>query len=137
MNKELWNKIFRENTLTKEGSPDKNRPSEIDGKNKAQAIKMIYKKTTPHTKGIYRDQDWRYINKIWNEFDKMNLDWHIVEAKYGKNNDGMPVRKEWKFEINYIDQKGKDKKIGGMVTAHGAGSVKDPLDRYDVTIVMW
>jgi len=136
MDKKLWDKLFRQNSLN-EGRNDPNKPSEIDGKRKAQAIKMIYKKVYPYTKGIYRDEDWRNINKIWKEFDNMNLDWWIEEAKYGKNDEGVPVNKEWKFAIEYENERGKKQKFGGHVMAHGAGSVKDPLDRYDITVVLW
>ena len=49
----------------------------------------------------------------------------------------MPTRKEWHFEIHWDNDKGKYSKMGGVVTASGAGSVDDPLSRYDVNMVIW
>ena len=51
----------------------------------------------------------------------------------------VPVRKIWSFEIHFLNNIGKEGKaavIHGNITAAGAGSVEDPLDRYDVTVTL-
>ena len=47
-----------------------------------------------------------------------------------------PQGKRWTFEINFTDNTGKPKKIFGNLTAAGAGSVQDPLEKYDITVVL-
>ena len=47
----------------------------------------------------------------------------------------MPSRKEWEFKVKWFDKNNKQQEMGGYVTAAGAGSVQDPLDKYDIVIV--
>ena len=115
--------------------------SEIDGKDKETAKRYIYKKITPLTKGIFKDDSWEGVNKIWKEFEKMNLQWNTTKATYTHAKDGSigwntPTGKIWNFEIEFHDKQGKIKKIYGSLHAAGAGSVEDPLDRYDITVVL-
>lgn len=109
----------------------------IDGMSKQVAIRKIRKATDKYTKGFFRDTGWKHIHVVWKIFDDMDLDWHQTDNEYYKNDDGEPAGKIWRFEINFTTNKGKPGKIGGTLTAHGAGSVRDPLDRYDMTLVMW
>jgi len=63
------------------------------------------------------------------------LDWNIQKAEYDHKN-SPPTYKIWYIEINFTNKAGKPQKIFGNVTAAGAGTVKDPLDAYDVNLVM-
>ena len=110
-----------------------------DGLSKARLKTLLYKETSKCTKGIYKDRYWQGVKCIWDAFDKLNLNWHITKSDYKNYNkmSEMPDAKVWEFEIIWDDNKGKHKKMGGNVTASGAGSVEDPLDRYDVTMVIW
>lgn len=124
-----WKKLLHENKLIKEEQGQ----SMLDGLTKQQARRLLYKKLTPYTKGIYRDQDWRHVRKVWDELDKMNVVNYITDTQYDYRN--MPPQyKEWHYTIEFTDKKGKPQKLQGILTAHGAGSVDDPLDRYDITI---
>lgn len=106
----------------------------IDGKGKQSAINLIYKKITPLTQGLFRDDNWSNIKRIYNAFGEMNLDFDILGNEYYG---GFPPQgKRWKFEINFKDNGGKDRKIFGNITAAGAGTVEDPLERYDITVVL-
>jgi hypothetical protein len=49
----------------------------------------------------------------------------------------MPVRKVWYFEIIWEGPKGKQLKLGGNLTAAGAGSVEDPLEKYDIVLILF
>jgi hypothetical protein len=48
----------------------------------------------------------------------------------------VPVRKIWKFEVKFVNNRDKDDVLYGRITAAGAGSVEDPLERYDVTVTL-
>ena len=48
----------------------------------------------------------------------------------------VPVRKIWTFEVKFVNNRDKDDILYGRITAAGAGSVEDPLDRYDVTVTL-
>lgn len=112
-----------------------------DGLSKQKLKTLIYKETKKCTYNkLYKDVYWQGINCIWDVFKKLDLNWQLQKSEYKHDRDSksmMPVAKEWTFEIMWDDNKGKYKKMGGIVTAAGAGSVEDPLDRYDVTLVLW
>ena len=131
MDKKQWQKLLKENSLIKEDTA-----SEIDGKDKLGAVRYIRKKIDPLTKGFFKDESWEGVNKIWKEFEKMNLNWNTTKAEYSHDNDGTPNGKTWYFEIQFYDKEGKIKKINGTLRAAGAGSVNDPLDRYDIVVVL-
>jgi len=106
----------------------------IDGRGKQSAINLIYKKITPLTQGMFRDDNWSNIKRIFNAFGEMNLDFDILGNEYYG---GFPPQgKKWQFEITFKDNGGKDRKIFGNITAAGAGTVEDPLERYDITVVL-
>ena len=105
--------------------------SKIDGMDKRKAVNVINREIGPLTKGLFKDNHWRPIKDIWEVLDGMDLDWNLTSNRYRKE-DGVPVGKEWMFEVFFINKKGKKQKLYGTVVASGAGSLKDPLDRYDV-----
>ena len=107
--------------------------SELDGKSKQQAKRVVNKLLYRLSKGIYSDDNWAGVNRVWKEFEHMGLDWDISGSKYTHNEDGVPTGKTWTFEITFIDNKGKKRVLPGILTAAGAGSVEDPLDKYDIT----
>jgi len=108
----------------------------IEGKSKAMAIKHVYKLVGRSLDGFFRDEYWAPVNKLWKTLGRNGIDFAIDESKYRKDSRGVPDSKKWYFSIRFEDNKGKKKKIHGSVTAAGAGSAEDPLDRYDVTLVL-
>lgn len=120
-------KIARELTSESRGSG-------VDGMTKIRARKTINKQLYQYTKGIYNDETWRQVQRVWDELENMGLDWHMVRSYYDKNGDGRPFRKTWYFVVNFIDNKGKKIDLYGTLVAAGAGSVGDPLDKYDVSV---
>jgi hypothetical protein len=100
-----------------------------------QSLKnKIYKAISPHTKGFFSDQSWESIRKIWGILDSMGLDWSMTDAKYDGN--VPPQSKTWKFEINFTNNRGRPDKLYGNVIASGSGTVADPLERYDITVII-
>jgi len=69
----------------------------------------------------------------------MGINYTLKDAYYGnhKHDTTMPPeRKRWFFTIDFIDDKGKARIINGQIIAAGAGSVKQPLDRYDIVVTL-
>lgn len=109
----------------------------LDGKSNQQA-RTIVTKMIPYDslKGFFNDKDWSGIKQIWNAFK--SLDWQIISSDYYYDNNNptsrMPAGKKWRFEISFNNNKGKPSKLYGTVVAAGAGTVEDPLSRYDITV---
>jgi hypothetical protein len=108
--------------------------SEIDGLPKQTAIKHIYAKISPLSQGFFRDESWENVHKIFKILNEMNLDWYLTKTEY--ENAMPPKYKIWYFEIDFLGNDGRPKKIMGNLTAAGAGSVEYPLDRYDISVVL-
>ena len=109
--------------------------SGISGVSKQSLKNKIYKVIGPNIKGFFDDQSWEAIrNNIWNVLDQMGLDWSMTDAKYDGN--VPPQSKTWKFEINFTNNKGRPDKLYGNVVAAGAGTVEDPLSKYDITFII-
>jgi len=127
-----------ETALPTSGSPP------IDGKTKTNARNWIHGKIGSKIKGLFRDSYWQPIHAVWKEFDKLGLNWNSTDNKYHEEevmfSDGskhyVPMRKTWDFEVRFINNRDKADVIYGKITAAGAGSVEDPLDRYDITLTM-
>jgi predicted nucleic-acid-binding Zn-ribbon protein len=111
----------------------------IDGLSKSKVKTLIYKETKKCTYNkLYKDQSWQGPQCIWDTFDKLDLNWQIDSSDYKNYNKGkMADAKEWKFTIMWDNDKGKSIKQSGLVTASGAGSVDDPLEKYDLNLVIF
>ncbi len=108
----------------------------LDGKSNQQARNIINRKIIPQEqiKGFFTDDSWQGIQQIWNAFNTAGLDWNIMGSDYYPTDSGNPMGgKIWQVEVNFINNKGRPTKLGGTVTAAGAGTVEDPLSRYDIT----
>lgn len=113
-------------------------PNPLDGKSKKSAKNYLYKLVEPYTKGIYSDSYWQPIQAIWKSFTDNNLEWEMTRSsQYFKDEKGNPIRKEWYFKISFLNNRQRLTEIVGTITAAGAGTVQDPLDRYDVVVVMF
>ena len=104
----------------------------LNGKSNQQARRIV-NKIIPNTPGFFSDQSWEAVNRIWQAFEEANLDWAIVDSQYYKDERGVPIGKNWKVEIYFDNNKGKRTVLYGIVQASGAGSVDDPLSKYDIT----
>ena len=113
----------------------------VDGLSKQKLKTLLYKETKKCTYNkLYKDSGWNGPQCIWDVFNDLDLNWHIVKSEYKKvrgDTGVMPSYKEWIFKILWDGPKGKQLEIGGTVTASGAGTVEDPLSKYDVNMVIW
>lgn len=106
--------------------------SAVDGMSKRKLVKLVnHVIDKARLNGIYRDQYWQPIQRLWKEFEKAGIPVDVTKSEYEKEN-GVPVRKVWQFEINFTNDRGRPNKVYGRVVAAGAGSVDDPLEAYDV-----
>jgi hypothetical protein len=118
-----------------------------DGLSKQRLKTLLYKETKKCTYNkLYKDTAWNGPQCIWDTFNKLDLAWNFTNVSYKNNKDDaamgikMPTRKEWQFEIYWNSKEGglgKHMKMGGVVTAAGAGTIDDPLSKYDVNMVIW
>lgn len=77
--------------------------------------------------GIYQDDYWTEVHAIWEGISNIGGDVIINSANYQEEN-GVPMRKVWEYTIEI-----EGYTFHGILTAHGAGTVQDPLSRYDIS----
>lgn len=103
--------------------------------------KKIYNKTNKLTGRLYRDESWEGVDLIENTISdcmkEVGYDGKLliypVEGGYRTSKDGLAQWKEYEVEINSADGV---KEIYGKLNCHAAGSVNDPFDRYDMSLVI-
>jgi hypothetical protein len=118
--------------------PEDVQRSPIDGMRKQQAIKYITKnfKVYEKLRGFFNDESWEPINGIIGDLHQGGIMLDIDKAEYYKDDNGNPAGKIWSCSIPFVNQNGRQDKLYVSITAAGAGSIDDPLDRYDVTFVI-
>jgi len=98
-------------------------------KSKTATRSAIYRIVRPLTTGIFRDEDWRNVSRIWKALDAEGVTTNIIEAKY----EGAfpPTAKRWNFtaEVNGFT-------FQGTLVACFCGSVQDPTDAYDICFII-
>jgi len=104
----------------------------LDGLRKPQAAKKVNEIMARHTRGFFKDQSWEPINAVWKAFQEEGIDYTLDKASYAQNADGTPVSKTWRFTVAFKNQALLPNTLYGTITASGAGSISDPLSRYDV-----
>ena len=111
----------------------------IDGERKSVAIKKLYRLVHPYTTHLYHDNAWEGVYKIWDTFRKEGINIQISPGKYrnyltNQTKSDVSPWKEYPFTILYDNNKGNTVYIDGMLRANAAGTIKDPFDRYDITV---
>jgi hypothetical protein len=108
----------------------------LDGMSKDTAKRHVNQLLAHYTKGLFSDESWKPINDIWKALTSAQIDWTLMDNKYLHNESGRPSGKTWSFNIKFITNKGRPAVLYGVVTASGAGSVEDPLEKYDLVAYM-
>lgn len=80
------------------------------------------------TKGIFSDEYWNGVQNAIKQLRASGFDVDILSANYNHDSNGTPVSKEWRIQVIH-----EGIILPAIITAHGAGSVQDPLDRYDIS----
>jgi hypothetical protein len=112
----------------------KNNP--LNGKSKQSAKNFIYNNVSHLTKGIFVDNAWEHVHAIFKKMDELGVSSDIESTQYYKDERGNPSGKIWSISIPFINNKGREDQLLGSITAAGAGTVEDPLSRYDLTLVV-
>lgn len=118
--------------------------SGLNGMSNREARKLVNSLLQRHTKGFFNDSGWSPIRKTFKELERHGVDYSIVKSDYGVSKNFQDVwsgpkwripndYKQWDFKIEFVNDRGRQTVLHGSITAHGAGSVDDPLERYDVT----
>jgi len=128
-------KILKTNTY--KTAQNLGEPNPLDGRSNAQARNIVNKILREVSQGSFSDEYWLGPKKVFNAMNEAKLDWDIMGSQYNKDEKGVPTSKEWKLEIRFKNNNNRDTILYGTLTAHGAGSVNDPLDRYDMTILVY
>jgi len=108
----------------------------LNGLTLTQARKVLSKGILSLIGGLYRDEFWSGPKKVWDYLGNSDIDYTVNNSQYRKDRDnplGPDTSKEWYIEFPFVDANGKERVIKGILTAHGAGTVKSPLDAYDMT----
>lgn len=101
---------------------------------KRTAINRIYRVTQDITGGIYHDDYWNGPRMVVNAIKSLGYEVGLgaKDGGYRKNNDGT----QWKeYQIDIDTPEGFN--IQGTLNCHAAGSMEDPFDRYDMSLILW
>ena len=101
---------------------------------KTTFVNRLHGLVNPITRGFFTDNFWEPVQKVWKLFSSLGIEWRLGGSKYDSGNP--PTGKTWEFEINFVNNIGKVQKLYGRVRAAGAGTIEDPLSRYDVTMTV-
>jgi hypothetical protein len=116
--------------VAEEGSPG------LNGMNNREARKFVSQLLHRHTKGFFKDEYWQPVTATFKELSRHGVDYVVTETQYYQDDRGNPSSKVWRFEVEFVNDKGRMTKLYGTITAAGAGTVQDLLSRYDVTAVI-
>jgi len=108
----------------------------INGKSKQSARNYIYRIVGDLTKGFFRDEDWSNVSAIWKRLDEHHIENNLVHTEYFKDDQGNLAGKTFKFEVPFVNNKGREDVLYGTLTAHFAGTVLDPTSVYDISFVI-
>lgn len=109
---------------------------------KRTAINRLYKIITPLTHGRFRDNDWSGVYTILDALEKAGYDVDVTvkDGGYRNSKGGNTLyagsdASYWK-EYNLKIPVGRHV-INGILNCNACGSVDDPFDVYDVTVILW
>lgn len=79
------------------------------------------------TNGLHSDEYWKPVHEAFKSLEQAGYHVSIESSEYRHEN-GVMVDKKWLYNVSaegYV--------FYGVLTAHGAGTVKDPLSKYDIS----
>ena len=104
----------------------------LNGMSNREAKKFVNNLLGRYTKGFFRDEYWRPVNKTLEELRKHGIH-PIVNSEYRTSRFmSMPDSKIWNLKIEFVNNKGRETTIYGVIVASGAGTTDDPLSVYDL-----
>lgn len=95
-------------------------------------LKTQFYNVTDKYKGFFTDTGWGTIRKLQAELEKVLP--NLIQMGSGLYNPGLPMKtKTWNMLGGFETPQGKKRVVFVNIVASGAGSIKDPLDKYDIT----
>jgi len=104
----------------------------LNGMSNREARKFVNALLQKHTRGFFSDDYWQPITQTFKELDRHSIDYVIESTKYTQDAKGNPDSKTWSVTAEFFNDKGRKTKIYIHIVASGAGTVAEPLSRYDV-----
>ena len=114
----------------------------------AKIKNQIYKVVSPMTSHLYKDEDWSGVasilaairnvlaairNVLASLSDSLDLRVRVEDGGYRQCNGA-----HWKeYLLSIVDESSEKQIVAGHLNAHGAGTIADPFDRYDMTVVLY
>lgn len=107
----------------------------------AKIKNRIYKVVSPMTSHLYKDEDWSGVSSVFsairtvlaNLSQSLDLVVRVEDGGYRQNNGA-----HWKeYRLFVVDEESGKQMVAGHLNAHGAGTVEDPFDRYDMSVVLY
>lgn len=107
----------------------------------AKIKNRIYKAVSPMTSHLYKDEDWSGVASVFkamrvvlaNLSESLDLRVSVEDGGYRENNGA-----HWKeYLLSIVDETTGKKMVAGHLNAHAAGTIADPFDRYDMSVVLY
>ena len=119
----------------------------FDNISKKSLSNKLHKILYPISQGIFSDDSWVPVHEIFKTIDSLGLSYTITSTEYGVSPSFQQTwtrekwkipndYKEWKFEIDFTNNRGKPDKLYGSVIASGCGQISEPLEKYDLVVTM-
>ena len=107
------------------------------GASKSKWLRRIYNVAEPFTSHVYRDDNWSNVMDLFKtlreQVPEVKFTFGVTDGGYCcPGEDGMPRRKT--YDVKATTPEGFD--LVGSLHCDAAGSVEDPFDQYDMTLVL-
>lgn len=96
---------------------------------RVQARKAINEALRITTAGLHSDDCWEPVYNAWKAIRALGFEIEHTGSRYDQDFKGNPISKIWTYQIPF----GTKKPFYGVLTCHGAGSVDEPLSKYDIS----
>ena len=109
-------------------------------KSKQTAKNIIYRNVQTLIKGIFRDDDWRYVNRVFDRLRRLGLQVVVTVKNGGYFEDRRTHKtagKKYDFTLSYVNIQGKTFKFDGQLICSFCGSVNDPTQAYDISLIIY
>lgn len=112
----------------------------FNSKSKQRAKNIIYDNISDLTKGIFRDQNWSNVRKVWERLQRLGLYVNVEVRNGGYFRDRMTGEisgKRYNFDFEYQNVDGKAFKFEGELICSFCGTVEEPMSAYDISFIIY
>lgn len=82
--------------------------------------------------GFFSDNSWEAVRNVQKALDSVLPNLSVYEAKYDP--ESPPTYKRWLMVGAFKTPEGKNRAVWVSITASGAGTVEDPMSKYDLSV---